>query len=228
MAGAAGKNPEGRIQAKRRIDYENFREHGVQKRQVDNLRYLEITAWDLPLELRAIREQNFGRGIETVFVLDDIEFYVEVNGKKRIGHARGFAENGKVYIKVNNDYGNCVGVIYNAACTERVRNSVKCEFGRYQFGIAERRPEFVGAADDLESFIGKAVNNAFVRIDPALLHDIGSIGGNEAYSGSSVDFHPQITINTQKLTDAEMKRATDYISREFAKTVTGRKVGRLQ
>lgn len=95
-------------------------------------------------------------------------------------------------------------------------------------GIAERRPEFVGAADDLESFIGKAVNNAFVRIDPALLHDIGSIGGNEAYSGSSVDFHSQITINTQKLTDAEMKRATDYISREFAKTVTGRKVGRLQ
>lgn len=95
-------------------------------------------------------------------------------------------------------------------------------------GIAERRPEFVGAADDLESFIGKAVNNAFVRIDPALLHDIGSIGGNEAYSGDSVDFHPQITINTQKLTDAEMKRATDYISREFAKTVTGRKVGRLQ
>ena len=95
-------------------------------------------------------------------------------------------------------------------------------------GIAERRPEFVGAAEDLEAFIAKSVNNAFVRIDPALLHDIGSIGGGTSYAGDTVDFHPQVTINTQKLTDAEMKRATNYVSREFAKIVTGRKVGRLQ
>ena len=32
---------------------------------------MEITVRDLPPELRAIREQNFGRGIETVFVLDE-------------------------------------------------------------------------------------------------------------------------------------------------------------
>lgn len=32
---------------------------------------MEIAVRDLPPELRAIREQNFGRGIETVFVLDE-------------------------------------------------------------------------------------------------------------------------------------------------------------
>ena len=37
-------------------------------------------------------------------MLDDIQLHVEINGRERIGHARGFADNGKVYIKVNNDY----------------------------------------------------------------------------------------------------------------------------
>lgn len=95
-------------------------------------------------------------------------------------------------------------------------------------GIAEKRPEFVGAAEDLESFISKSVNNAFVRIDPSLLHDIGGVGGGSAYGAETINFNPRVVINTQKLTDAEMRRATDYVSREFAKTVTGRKVGRLQ
>ena len=94
-------------------------------------------------------------------------------------------------------------------------------------GIAERRPEFVGAAEDLESFIAKSVNNAFVRIDPALLHDIGSIGGVDTYGGDTVNFSPRVVINTQKLTDAELKRATDYVSREFARVLPGRKVGRI-
>lgn len=95
-------------------------------------------------------------------------------------------------------------------------------------GIAEKRPEFVGAAEDLESFISKSVNNAFVRIDPSLLYDIGGVGGGSAYGAETINFNPRVVINTQKLTDAEMRRATDYVSREFAKTVTGRKVGRLQ
>ncbi len=94
-------------------------------------------------------------------------------------------------------------------------------------GIAERRPEFVGAAEDLESFISKAVNNSFVRIDPAMLYDIGSIGGGSTYGGDTIHFNPQVTINAQKLTDAELRRATDYVSHAFAKMVTGRKVGRI-
>lgn len=94
-------------------------------------------------------------------------------------------------------------------------------------GIAERRPEFVGAAEDLESFISKAVNNSFVRIDPAMLHDIGSVGSGNTYGGDNIHFNPQVTVNTQKLTDAELRRATDFVSREFAKVVTSRKVGRI-
>ena len=92
------------IQDRRRINYDGLRRNGVQEQQIDNFRYMEIAVRDLPPELRAIREQNFGRGIETVFVLDDIQLHVEINGRERIGHARGFADNGKVYIKVNNDY----------------------------------------------------------------------------------------------------------------------------
>ena len=59
------------IQDRRRINYDGLRRNGVQEQQIDNFRYMEITVRDLPPELRAIREQNFGRGIETVFVLDE-------------------------------------------------------------------------------------------------------------------------------------------------------------
>ena len=80
----------------------------------------------------------------------------------------------------------------------------------------------MGAEQDLRSFINGAVSDAFsVRTNPAL----GA--GGMSYSGDTIHFNPQVTINTQKLTDAEMKRATEYVSREFAKTVTGRKVGKI-
>ncbi|MEG2626232.1 MAG: hypothetical protein RR956_08175, partial [Christensenella sp.] len=95
-------------------------------------------------------------------------------------------------------------------------------------GIAEKRPEFVGAADDLESFIGAAVNNAFVGVNPALLHDVSMPRGGDNYGGDTVYFNPTVTINTQKLTDAELRRATDFTSREFARMMSGRKVGKLR
>ena len=62
----------------------------------------EITAQKLPAELNAIVEQNYGRGIETVLVIDDITFRMEADGKTVIGKARGFSQDGKVYVKVNN------------------------------------------------------------------------------------------------------------------------------
>ena len=115
--------------------------------------------------------------------------------------------------------------------TARIRVSWYDKGGLFNFpqliGIAERRPEFVGAAEDLESFISKSVNNAFVRIDPALLCDIGNLGGATAHSGDTVNFSPRVVINTQKLTDAELRRATDYVSREFARVLPGRKAGRI-
>lgn len=95
---------EGRTQKVRRSEYEAFRGGETQRRKVDNMQMLEITAQKLPGELKAIVEQNYGRGIETVLVMDDITFRMEANGKTAVGRARGFAENGRVYIKVNNTF----------------------------------------------------------------------------------------------------------------------------
>lgn len=91
--------------------------------------------------------------------------------------------------------------------------------------IAEKRPEFVGAADDLESFVSKAVNNAFVGVNPAVLQAVPLPQVTNNQSGDTINFNPQITFYAQKITDAEMKRATQYISREFAKA-TGGSVGK--
>lgn len=88
--------------------------------------------------------------------------------------------------------------------------------------IAEKRPEFVGAADDLESFVSKAVNNAFVGVNPAVLQAVPLPQVTNNQSGDTINFNPQITFHAQKITDAEMKRATQYIKREFAKVTGGR------
>lgn len=87
--------------------------------------------------------------------------------------------------------------------------------------IAEKRPEFVGAADDLESFVSKAVNNAFVGVNPAVLQAVPLPQVTNNQSGDTINFNPQITFYAQKITDAEMKRATQYIKREFAKATGG-------
>lgn len=47
-------------------------------------------------------------------------------------------------------------------------------------------------------------------------------GTTNQNSGDTINFNPQITFYAQKITDAEMKRATQYIKREFAKVTGGR------
>ncbi len=104
MAGRTGEGETGRIQAERRSRYTGLREHGVRHRKIDGFSYAEIRKESLPGELRTIVRLNEGRGIQTVFVLDDIRFEAEIDGRSVRGKARGFAENGTVYVKVNNTF----------------------------------------------------------------------------------------------------------------------------
>lgn len=78
-------------------------------------------------------------------------------------------------------------------------------------GIAEKRPEFVGATADLEAFINSAINRAFVDIPmPAT----GAYGGD-------INISMPITVKG-KMTDAEIRRMTDQMVYTVRK-----KVGRL-
>ena len=83
-------------------------------------------------------------------------------------------------------------------------------------GIAEKRPEFVGASADLESFIGKAVDRAFNNSN-AIVSD----------GGSNVDIHVTMPMTvTKSLTDAEITRKSktivSIVGREFARATGGR------
>lgn len=93
--------------------------------------------------------------------------------------------------------------------------------------IAEKRPEFVGAADDLESFISKSVNNAFVGVNPILLRNV-KLPQIAAQSGNvNVSVSMPISVS-RSLTDGEIKQKaktiTGVVQRELAK-ITGGRVG---
>ena len=88
--------------------------------------------------------------------------------------------------------------------------------------IAEKRPEFVGAADDLESFISKAVNNAFIGVDPIVTQPLPNMNPESAGVGDmQVNISMPVTVKG-KMTDAEIRRMTDQMVYTVRK-----KVGRL-
>lgn len=88
--------------------------------------------------------------------------------------------------------------------------------------IAEKRPEFVGAADDLESFISKAVNNAFIGVDPIVAQPLPNMNPESAGVGDmQVNISMPVTVKG-KMTDAEIRRMTDQMVYTVRK-----KVGRL-
>lgn len=80
-------------------------------------------------------------------------------------------------------------------------------------GVAERRPEFVGAAEDLNKFISGAVSDAFRAYDnPAF--------SQSTYSGDTNITMP-ITFNVNgNMTDAQMDKAVYEIRKEFGRLVT--------
>lgn len=88
--------------------------------------------------------------------------------------------------------------------------------------IAEKRPEFVGAADDLESFISKAVNNAFIGVDPIVTQPLPNMNlGNSGTGDMQVNVSMPVTVKG-KMTDAEINRMMDKMVYTVRK-----KVGRL-
>ena len=83
--------------------------------------------------------------------------------------------------------------------------------------IAEKRPEFVGAAEDLQTFINQSVNQAFNLSLPKL---------PEVKNGSS-----NITVNvpisvSKELTESEInrkaKQISQVVSKEFGMATGGR------
>lgn len=90
--------------------------------------------------------------------------------------------------------------------------------------IAEKRPEFVGAADDLESFISKSVNNAFVGVNPILLQDIAPMNYSTGKPPISIQVNVPIQV-TRQLTDRDIeqkaKTIVNIVGREFSNSLGG-------
>lgn len=88
--------------------------------------------------------------------------------------------------------------------------------------IAEKRPEFVGARDDLEAFIDSAVSKAIISPNEALNRNIsGSIGTNN----TTIEVNVPISVS-KELSDTDIRRKAKEISavvsKEFSATAGGR------
>ena len=95
--------------------------------------------------------------------------------------------------------------------------------------IAEKRPEFVGAAADLETFISKSVGEAFDRVNPVIFREVGTEVPYNSNKFGSVTVNVPVTIQaTQKLSRAEIQKSakdiTEIVGREMARSLGG-KVG---
>lgn len=86
-------------------------------------------------------------------------------------------------------------------------------------GIAEKRPEFVGAAEDLESYITKAVNNAVFTANPELFKSVSLPQLGNTYGGG-VNISMPITVNG-KMTDAEINHMADKMIYTVRKRIGG-------
>lgn len=90
-------------------------------------------------------------------------------------------------------------------------------------GIAERRPEFVGAATDLESFIDKAVRESVANINPAIYRGVDFDRFGQVSSSQNVNINVPVQMMVSKsLTDADIARSAKSITR-----VVSRELGRL-
>lgn len=88
--------------------------------------------------------------------------------------------------------------------------------------IAEKRPEFVGAASDLESFIDKAVNNAFVGVDPIVTRPI-ALSSRDIASSRNIEINVPVQVMvSQSLSDVDIKRKAKMIG-EVANRYIGRR-----
>lgn len=83
--------------------------------------------------------------------------------------------------------------------------------------IAEKRPEFVGAAEDLETFIDRAVNNSIVKVDPRMLYDVSPRNiPDTVKSGGDTTVNMHVTVQG-KMTDGEINRVINKLDRELGR-----------
>ena len=88
--------------------------------------------------------------------------------------------------------------------------------------IAERRPEFVGAPDDLEAFINNAVSKAIIQPNEAFNRRM--VGNNLSPNNTKIEVNMPIQVSRQ-MTDADITRKADMItnivSKKFAEATGG-------
>lgn len=91
--------------------------------------------------------------------------------------------------------------------------------------IAEKRPEFVGAAADLETFISKSVGEAFDRVNPVIFREVGTEVPSISNRFGGITVNVPISVS-RSLSDADIQKKAETISRvvgrEFAKMTGGR------
>lgn len=94
-------------------------------------------------------------------------------------------------------------------------------------GIAEKRPEFVGAKEDLETFVRRAVSQAFDSVGAGTMSRLqNNIANTKNIYGSPVTLSPTVQIYTKgNLTKEDLKKAAAFVSREFAKAIPTGKTG---
>ena len=154
--------------------------------------------------------------------IDDYDEQIQSAMQDVIDGIKSKISNIKTTVKINSTYNS----------TGRAQVSI----GAYDVGgyfdkpqiiqIAEKRPEFVGAADDLETFISKSVNNAFVDVNPILLGSLNTPVKNGSNGGVKIEVNMPIQVS-KSLSDTDIKQKAKTISRivgkEFA-TATGGKM----
>lgn len=92
--------------------------------------------------------------------------------------------------------------------------------------IAEKRPEFVGAPDDLQKFIEKSVNNAFVTVNPLLLSDLGIPKMPSSSGQTTIEVTVPIQVS-KSLTEAEIQQKAKMITRIVGREMSNSQGGKM-
>lgn len=92
--------------------------------------------------------------------------------------------------------------------------------------IAEKRPEFVGAPDDLQKFIEKSVNNAFVTVNPLLLSDLGIPKMPSSNGQTTIEVTVPIQVS-KSLTEAEIQQKAKMITRIVGREMSNSQGGKM-
>ena len=81
-----------------------------------------------------------------------------------------------------------------------------------------------GNTDLVTNSINKQMQAAVLEVNPVLFRDVGRVSNvaNSNVDSRIIYFQPKIELHAQRVTDAEAKRLSSIISREFAKATGGR------